>query len=136
MNRKGAIIFTFLVGIFPVVSFAKDGSSSRSVHVFVALCDNKNQGIVPVLEHLGRGDDPVGNLYWGARFGVKTFLRNSREWRMISCNSGPDASVLERCIFRYATEAVYLTADAYNGKEIRRTINDFLESLRAGTETA
>ena len=32
-------------------------------HVFVALCVNVHQGIVPVAPHLGDGDDPAGNLY-------------------------------------------------------------------------
>jgi hypothetical protein len=45
------------------------------IHVFVALCDNVNQGIVPVSAALGNGDNPHTNLYWGAAFGVKTFLQ-------------------------------------------------------------
>jgi hypothetical protein len=45
---------------------APAAASVKTIHVFVALCDNKNQGIVPVPEKLGRGDDPDGNLYWGA----------------------------------------------------------------------
>ncbi|MEA1973061.1 MAG: peptidoglycan-binding domain-containing protein, partial [Candidatus Cloacimonadota bacterium] len=36
------------------------------IHCFVALCCNKCQGIVPVPKFLGKGDDPDGNLYWGA----------------------------------------------------------------------
>ena len=39
--------------------------SPRIVHVFVALADNVNQGIVPVPAKLGNGEDPVHNLYWG-----------------------------------------------------------------------
>ncbi len=37
------------------------------VHVVVALCDNVNQGIVPVPEAFGNGQDLGANLYWGAR---------------------------------------------------------------------
>jgi len=44
------------------------------IHVFVALADNVNQGIVPVSPSLGDGDNPKTNLYWGAAFGVKTFF--------------------------------------------------------------
>ena len=35
----------------------------RVVHVIVALCDNRYQGIVPVPERIGNGDDPRNNLY-------------------------------------------------------------------------
>ena len=41
----------------------------------VALADNDHQGIVPVPRQLGDGDDPANNLYWGARYGVKTYFR-------------------------------------------------------------
>ena len=65
------------------------------IHVFVALCDNVNQGIVPVSARLGNGEDPANNLYWGAAFGVKTFFSKSKDW-----NSSPDANpqpaILER----------------------------------------
>jgi len=35
----------------------------RTIHVFVALCDNEHQGIVPVPEIFGNGDDPANNLF-------------------------------------------------------------------------
>jgi hypothetical protein len=43
--------------------------------IIVALCDNEHQGIVPVPEALGRGDDPATNLYWGAMYGLRTLLQ-------------------------------------------------------------
>ena len=46
------------------------------VHVFVPLCDNEHQGIVPVNKSLGDGFNPHSNLYWGALYGVKTHLKN------------------------------------------------------------
>ena len=45
------------------------------IHVFVALADNVNQGIVSVSASLGNGDNPASNLYWGAAFGIKTSSR-------------------------------------------------------------
>ncbi len=38
-------------------------SNTETIHVFVALCDNQNQGIVPVPASLGNGQDPKSNLY-------------------------------------------------------------------------
>ncbi len=55
------------------VSYSEQ-QSYRTIHIFVALCDNKNQGIVPVPPILGNGEDPKNNLYWGALYGVKTFF--------------------------------------------------------------
>src|SRR5215212_939370 len=56
----------------------------RVVHVLVALCDNENQGIVPVPKFLGDGEDPAKNLYWGAAFGIKTFFSKSSSWTKIA----------------------------------------------------
>jgi len=100
----------------------------RVVHVFLALADNKNQGIVPVPARLGNGRDPANNLYWGAAFGVKTFFRKSSEWRTLSCGGGPNATILERCVFRHSDPDGYLIADAYDGAQIRQAIEDFLHA--------
>ncbi|WP_316785612.1 hypothetical protein [Pedobacter frigiditerrae] len=43
-------------------------TSTKTIHVFVALCDNKYQGIVPVPKAIGNGQDPDNNLYWGYQF--------------------------------------------------------------------
>jgi hypothetical protein len=104
------------------------------VHVVVALCDNRYQGIVPVPERLGNGDDPPNNLYWGAGFGVKTFFRRQRAWALISELPNPKAAVLERVTFKHKQQDLYLVADAYRGREIQQATTDFL-SFAAGTET-
>lgn len=110
-------------------------NSMPVIHVFVALCDNVNQGIVPVSATLGNGDNPKTNLYWGAGFGVKTFFSRNKEWQLVSCAAGADPAVLERCIFKHRQRDLYLIADAYRGKEIAQATWDFLESAagRSGT---
>ena len=55
--------------------------SFKVVHVFVALCDNRHQGIVPVRAELGNGQDPRTNLYWGARQARGVGARRLRERR-------------------------------------------------------
>jgi hypothetical protein len=100
----------------------------RTVHVFVALADNANQGIVPVSPKLGNGEDPEHNLYWGSAFGVKTFFSRSPGWQRLSCGEKPKYEILDRCIFKYHTSNVYLVADAYRGREIQTTILNFLDA--------
>jgi hypothetical protein len=110
------------------------------IHVFVALADNVNQGIVPVSTSLGNGDNPKTNLYWGAAFGIRSFFSKSKDWELLSVVANPNASILERCIFKHHSNQVLLVADAYRGKEISQTTWDFLEAaagkpgekLRAG----
>ncbi len=102
-------------------------NSSKLIHVLVALCDNQFQGIVPVPARIGNGDDPANNLYWGARFGVKTFFKRAGDWRMIDEIRNPRAEVLERLVFKHQTKNVYLIADAYRGREIKRCVADFFE---------
>jgi hypothetical protein len=65
-------------------------NTSRVIHVLVALCDNENQGIVPVPAHLGNGDDPARNLYWGAGNGVKTFFSKSKDWQKLIESQNPN----------------------------------------------
>ena len=99
------------------------------IHVFVALADNVNQGIVPVSASLGNGDNPASNLYWGAAFGIRNFFaKKNKDWELISVIPNPNASILERCIFKHRRESLLMVADAYRGKEISQTTMDFLEA--------
>jgi hypothetical protein len=101
---------------------------ARVAHVFVALCDNEHQGIVPVPAALGDGDDPVRNLYWGARYGVRTYLERAPGWRRLLVLRPGDGPVLERAVFRHGPTGVLLVADAYRGREIARALEDFLRA--------
>lgn len=107
-------------------------SSPRIIHVFVALADNKNQGIVPVAAILGNGDDPARNLYWGSAYGYKTFFIRNADWRLAACQQKPKPGILERCIFKYRQQNVYLVADAYQGKQIKQAIVEFLDAAAGG----
>jgi hypothetical protein len=107
----------------------------RAIHIFVALCDNEHQGIVPVPKELGNGDDPAHNLYWGARYGVKSFLRKSPDWTLVKTEKNPRMEVLERIILKHTKAPAYLVADAYRGDQIKKAILDFLNAA-AGNHPA
>ena len=121
-------LFVASVAFFFAPTSAAPADSPRVAHVFVALADNVNQGIVPVPAKIGNGQDPVNNLYWGAAFGVKSYFRTSPGWQIIQCGAGPKPSVMERCIFKNGQSDFYVVADAYDGSQIRQTVTDFLSA--------
>jgi hypothetical protein len=104
-------------------------SAQKTIHVYVALCDNVNQGIVPVSKALGDGQNPRTNLYWGALYGVKTHFKRSKDWIFIKSIPSENPKILERVLFKHKDYDTYLLAEAYDGKSIKNTITDFLESL-------
>lgn len=107
------------------------------VHVVVALCDNANQGIVPVPEHLGNGQDPSTNLYWGALYGVRTHFPRAAGWTRVDAQSPNDGRILERVVFFASLQRdevqvpVYVVADAWDGAYIREALQAYLR-LAAG----
>jgi hypothetical protein len=100
----------------------------KTIHVFVALCDNTNQGIVPVPQSLGNGQEPKSNLYWGAMYGVKNYFKRNKDWELISTEKNAEAPILERILFKHKYSETYLLADAYDGKYIKQTTIDFLQA--------
>lgn len=98
------------------------------IHVFVALCDNVNQGIVPVPKAIGNGQDPANNLYWGCDYGLKSFFKNKTEWQLVATRKNLNNHILERCIFKHKNNNSYLVADAYDGAFIKQCTSDFIEA--------
>lgn len=120
MKRLTLILVVF-VGCF------KLQAQTKTIHVLVALCDNKYQGIVPVPAAIGNGQDPASNLYWGALFGVKTFFKKQAEWLFVKQIKNPEKNIYERLIFKHKSQDIYLIADAYDGAAIKQTTADFLD---------
>ncbi len=104
-----------------------DTFSAKTFHVFVALCDNKYQGIVPVPPKIGNGQDPNNNLYWGCGYGVRTYFKKSAEWKFVQ-SFKIDSVLMERVVFKHVSKNYYLVADAYNGKYIRECTVDLLNA--------
>lgn len=102
--------------------------SGNTIHVLVALCDNKYQGIVPVPATIGNGQDAHNNLYWGCGYGIRTYFKRSNEWKLLETKK-QEGVVLERLIFKHTSNDYYLVADAYDGRYIKQCTKDFLHSL-------
>lgn len=99
----------------------------KTIHVLVALCDNKYQGIVPVPKAIGNGQDPKNNLYWGCGYGVKTYTKKQTDWKLIKQIDNPADGIYERLVFKHKTTNTYMIADAYDGSKIKQTIEDLLD---------
>lgn len=112
----------------------KQDSAVRTIHVFVALCDNKYQGIVPVPASIGNGQDAKNNLYWGAGYGIKSFFKKSNEWTLLSSQLKPAGDILERLFFKHKSKNIYMLADAYDGQFIQQTTIDFLTASSGKNE--
>lgn len=126
------LFFLSLFVFLETVGVTAAQEKPRLVHVFVALADNEHQGIVPVPKALGNGDDPAHNLYWGAVYGVRTYFRNTPEWREVAHTQSPTPTILERSVFYDSKAKVVLVADAYRGQEIKQSIHDFFEASAGG----
>jgi hypothetical protein len=134
---SAASVFFAVAGCAVVCAADQPAASKpKVVHVFVALCDNKNQGIAPVAEALGNGQDPASNLYWGALYGVSTFLKRSKDFVECPLSGKPaNPAVLARKIFRLkaAGGETYVVADAYDGAKMPVALSDFFRAA-AGLE--
>jgi hypothetical protein len=126
-DRKNAIAINPDSDVSIMPSLKKTDTLQKVIHVFVALCDNKYQGIVPVPAKIGNGQDPDNNLYWGCAFGIRSYFKQSKNWKLLK-KYPIDSMKLERLIFKHTTADYYLVADAYNGKYIKQCTIDFLRS--------
>ncbi len=102
------------------------------VHLFVPLCDNIHQGIIPTTESLGNGLSLRSNLYWATSKGIKRYFKSLPDWKLLESKLDIDTNVLERVIFKknYKNNAiVYLIADAYRGDRMNNCLSDYFNAL-------
>ncbi len=128
----------------PGTGTVKQGPDSiaSSIHVYVALCDNKYQGIIPVPAVMGNGQDPDNNLYWGWGLGIRTYFTKSGEWKLVRKTKAA-YPLLERIVYRHRSGQYYLVADAYDGRAMKDCLDRFLlgvsgkqkETIREGQVT-
>jgi len=67
----------------------------------VPLCDNENQGIVPVNETLGDGLNLKDQFILGEHCMVsKTHIKRQASWKYLNSSYNVNADILERAIFQ------------------------------------
>ena len=118
----------------PQVSPAPTQRGYLVAHVFVCLCDNRNQGTARVSDELGNGQDPSHNLYWGAANGVKTYFRHSSSWQALPFGHSSNDAILDQAAYvsTFQGKPLYVLAQAYDGAKGDRCLQDFF-SAAAGT---
>lgn len=104
-------------------------AEERTVGVFVALCDNVHQGIVPVPKAIGDGEDPEHNLYWGTAEGFVGIFGKSVQWKEEEPAATPSGDILRRKSFRHEGGSVLMEAFAYRGSAIQACLQDFEKAL-------
>ncbi len=98
----------------------------RIIHVYVSLADNDSQGIIPLPRKMGNGNDAANNLFWGGKYGVKTFFNQSDDWELLDSAKNISGDVLQRCVWKHRRFNCYMVADAYKGARIRTCTMNFL----------
>jgi hypothetical protein len=113
------------------------------ITVYVALCDNDSQGIVPVKNRaICRGDDPANNMYWATRGGLAGYLKRAG-WRRVHTAEPAEGPVLVRAVWRSSLDTggaladrgvkgrttAYIVGLAYRGREIRTAMIDYFPAV-------
>ena len=98
----------------------------------MALCDNETQGIQPVPARIGNGDKPDDNLYWGSDEGFASIFRKAPGWKVERSEQNPAPGILRRMVLKHAASQTTLQADAYQGREMKKCLEDFESCLVSG----
>ncbi|MDB6120120.1 MAG: hypothetical protein JWO08_3901 [Verrucomicrobiaceae bacterium] len=106
-------------------------AKDKTIRVFVALCDNATQGIIPVPPKIGNGDDLDNNLYWGCDEGLRSVFRKSSDWKRVKQQKPASGPVLERLEFTH-TSGTLLVAEAYRGSQMKQCLLDCETAIRTG----
>jgi len=133
-HLRSALVLTVVVWAASLHQAA--AAEPEIVHVYVALCDNASQGIIPVPAKIGDGDQPDANLYWGCSEGVRSWFKASKRWKKMPAEPSTRPEVLERAVFKHADRNLYLVAEAWRGREIKSCLQAFVNAAAGdGTES-
>lgn len=103
----------------------------KSIQLFVALCDNKTQGIAKVGAKIGNGDDAANNLYWGCSDGARSYFKTSKCWTLEKTGKPSADFILETLHFKHKASGTLLTAHAYRGSQMEKCLEDYFQALKS-----
>jgi len=111
--------------------------------VYVALCDNDSQGIIPVKNRrICDGDDPARNMYWVGK-GALAGVAKKEKWERVSRVEATDEAVMVQRVWKRrmtpggaleeagVTEPfdLYVVGLAYRGSRIHDAFVDYLGAV-------
>lgn len=126
-----SILLLFLLS--SILGHLPAAAAEKSIKVFIALCDNKTQGIIPVGAKIGDGDNPDANLYWGCTDGFGAYFKKSPDWKVTGSLTDVSPTILRRMTLQHRTQEASITADAYRGSAMRACIEDFEMAVSSGS---
>lgn len=129
-TRRTAIIGGIAASTILIPS--KAYACPKTFRVIVSLADNKNQGLVPIKASLGNGQNPANNLYWGAMYGVKSYLKRQDNWKVSQTDSSLLKSpVLESLHLNYKNgdSGGFGFAEAWDGAHQKQATEYFMKLL-------
>ncbi|MBN2804432.1 MAG: hypothetical protein JXR91_15160 [Deltaproteobacteria bacterium] len=115
--------------------------------VYVALCDNDSQGIIPVKNRkICDGDFPENNMYWKGDGGIYGYLK-SHQWKRVKSTKNSDGAVIIEDVWhkrlwpgkklkeKGVTKpfSAYVVAKAYRGSNIHDAMVDYLKAVNNDT---
>lgn len=113
------------------------------VTVYVALCDNDSQGIIPVRNRsICDGDHPMQNMYWAGKNALAGMAKKQR-WKKVSRVEDPDGTLMVEQIWeKWAHPGpglraagvdepfkIYVIGRAYRGNKIHNAFVDYLRAV-------
>lgn len=107
-------------------------SAEKSIELFVALCDNKTQGIAKVGAKIGNGDDAANNLYWGCSDGAGNYFKRSEKWTLLETATPEAEEIIETRKFKHKASGTILIAHAYRGSRMALCLEHYFEALKKG----
>lgn len=99
----------------------------------MSLADNANQGIVPIKASLGNGQDPKGNLYWGALYGAKTHFRRMDNWSVKSADSDNPYILDSFELSNSGFPTIKILFEAWDGAKQKQAVQAYFQDLRNET---
>lgn len=117
----------FVVAGFVVFCASARAADVVHVRVVVALCDVATQGVLPPPDTtMCDAAHPEKNLYWGARYGVKTFLPTAG-WTSTPAPFG-DTGAVERLRFTKRVAGKDVVVDAFAFASMASAVDVFLRA--------
>lgn len=104
-----------------------EAGSNMVAHVTVVLCTNRNK-----VTAICNEDNAKDNLYWGARWGVKTYFRKSKDWTTLPAPAAENPNIVDRALFvkkdpiGASNATLYILADVWRGGDARKATEHFL----------